>query len=47
MNKERAYALLKAVWPTIYKIINSGIYFLINLVRTIIKMGIDQIKGTF
>ncbi|MEK7605216.1 MAG: hypothetical protein AAB478_01695 [Patescibacteria group bacterium] len=47
MTKEKLYALLKLIWPTVYRIINGGVYFLINLVKTIVKMSIEQIKGTF
>lgn len=38
---------LKQVWPTIYRVINGSFYFLLNLLKSIVKMSIDQIKGSF
>lgn len=37
--------LLKDVWPTIYRILNSSLFFTIKLVKTIIVDGIKQLKG--
>ena len=46
MNKEKAYALLKEAWPTIYRLINGFLYFLLTLIRGGIKLAIQQFKGT-
>jgi len=45
MNREKAYAYLKLAWPTIYRVINDGLYFLINVIRYIVRIAIDEIKG--
>lgn len=45
MNKERAYAYLKAVWPTVYRITNGFFYFLLTLIRGSVKLAIRQLKG--
>jgi hypothetical protein len=37
----------KKIWPTIYRVINGGIYFLLYLIKSIGRMSIDQIKGSF
>lgn len=47
MNKEKIYALLKAAWPTVYRITNGFFYFLLTLIRGSIKLAKDQIKGSF
>lgn len=46
MNKERLLAFLKSIWPTVYRIINGGFYFLLNLIRTFVRVTIEMIKGT-
>lgn len=45
MNKEKLYAYVKFAWPTIYRIINDGLYFLINVIKSIVRIAIDEIKG--
>lgn len=42
-NKFKTIAIL--IWPTIYRIINTTLYFFISLVKSIIKISIGQIKG--
>ncbi len=37
-------ALLIRIWPSIYRIINSTLYFLISLVKSIVKYSVRQIK---
>ena len=39
--------VLKQIWPTIQKVINGTFYFLINLIKSIVRASIDQIKGSF
>lgn len=39
--------ILKQIWPTVYRIINGSLYFLLTTCKSIIKMSIDQIKGSF
>jgi len=45
INKEQAYAYLKAVWPTIYRIINGGLYFLYTLIREFFRLAMQEIRG--
>ena len=42
-NKFKTIAI--KIWPTIYRIINSFIYFLISLIKTVASIAINQIKG--
>lgn len=41
----RFQAVMKQIWPTIYKIINNTLYFLIDLLRSAVKIAIEQIKN--
>jgi len=47
MNQEKSQIkiILINVWPAVYRIINGFLYFLLNLVRAIVKMAINQLKG--
>ena len=42
-NKFKTIAL--SIWPTIYRIINTVLYFFLSLIKSIIKIAIEQIKG--
>lgn len=33
------------IWPSVYKVINGTLYWLINFVKNLIKMMIGQIKN--
>jgi hypothetical protein len=39
--------ILKQIWPTIHRVITGTVYFILNLIKSIIKMSIDQIQGSF
>ncbi len=43
--KEKLFAYLKAVWPTVYRLINDGLYFLLRLLKSTIHDMIEQLKG--
>lgn len=45
MNREQAYAYLKSIWPTVYRIINGAFYFLLSLIKTFFKVAIEEFKG--
>lgn len=46
MQPENGFIIaLKNIWPRIYRIINSFLYFTINLIKSIISYSIQQIKG--
>lgn len=45
INKEQLLAYLKSVWPTIYRIINGGIYFVFTTMRAFIKLAWQEIQG--
>lgn len=47
LNQSRIIILLKKIWPTIYRLINSSFYFVIHIIKSTIKSAIDQIKGSF
>jgi len=42
-NKFKTFAIL--IWPTIYRIINTILYFILSLIKSIISIAINQIKG--
>ncbi len=46
MNKERLFAFLKSIWPSVYRITNGAFYSLLLLIKNLIRMGINQIKGS-
>lgn len=37
--------LLKQIWPTVYRAVNNTIYFILNLIKSTVKMAIDEIKN--
>ncbi len=40
----RVIKLLRQLWPYIYRGINSTLYFIINLIKSIIKDGVKMLK---
>lgn len=46
MNKEKIFAFLRSIWPSVYRITNGAFYFLVLLIKNLIKMGVNQIKGS-
>lgn len=44
-QENRLKAILIQIWPTIYRIINSAIYFILSLLKGIIALAVKQIKG--
>jgi len=42
-NKFKTIAI--KIWPTIYRIINSFIYFILSLIKTTVSIAVNQIKG--
>ncbi|MEK7559584.1 MAG: hypothetical protein AAB521_04730 [Patescibacteria group bacterium] len=46
MGEENGFKIfLISIWPTIYRLINSFLYFLLTLVRAIVKIAMNQLKG--
>lgn len=45
MNQNPFIIILKQIWPTIYRIINGFIYFVINLIKSTVVYAIRQIKN--
>lgn len=37
--------VLKRIWPTVYRIINSVLYFILSLIKAIVRGIIDQIRN--
>lgn len=33
------------IWPKIYRLINSFLYFLLTVIRAIVKIALNQLKG--
>jgi hypothetical protein len=44
MEENRVKIFLKQIWPTVYRIINSTLYFLITLIKSTVSLAIKQIK---
>jgi hypothetical protein len=47
LNKPRYIILLRKIWPTVYRAINTIVYFIMHIIKSTIKSAIDQIKGSF
>jgi len=47
VQQSQPMIVLKKIWPYINRAINSSLYFILNVIKGIIKTGIDQIKGSF
>ena len=43
-EESNAYRFVANIWPRIYKIINKFFYFLLNSLKKLIGMAIDQTK---
>lgn len=41
----RFVIFLKEIWPTVYRGINSFLYFLFGILKTGVKVAIQQLKG--
>jgi len=46
-NKQQSpfIVLLKKIWPFIYRVINTVIFFLLSLIRGFFRMAFQMIKG--
>jgi len=45
MDKEKIIRAFASVWPTIKKTLDEIFYFILNLIRRIVKIAIGQITG--
>jgi hypothetical protein len=36
---------LKNAWPYVYKVINGSLYFVLSIIKSSVKAGVDQMKG--
>jgi len=41
----RFQAVMREIWPTVYKVINTSVYFVFGLIRSMIKIIIQQIEN--
>lgn len=37
--------MLKEVWPTVYRIVNTVLYFFFHLFKVVVSRSISQIRG--
>lgn len=44
-QQSRVVIFLKKIWPAIYRIINSTLYFILSIIKNIFNGIISQIKG--
>ncbi len=44
-EKSGLKVFLVNIWPNIYRLINSFLYFLLTVVRAIVKIALNQLKG--
>ena len=47
MEENKYKAFLIKIWPTVYRIINSILYFIISLIKVIVKAAFKQLKGEY
>lgn len=47
MEQSRLKQLLVSVWPTLYRIINSFLFFLLSTIKSIVLYTLRQLKGGF
>lgn len=45
MDKDKITIIFETVWPSIKKALDEIFYFLINLVKAIVRIAINQIKN--
>ncbi|HSX08644.1 MAG TPA: hypothetical protein VLF93_00645 [Candidatus Saccharimonadales bacterium] len=36
---------LKKIWPYVYRVINTTLYFIINLIKNFVRDAIQSIRG--
>ncbi len=46
IQQSKFIIIMKKIWPTVYRWINASFYFILNLIRNIIKGIIEQVKGS-
>lgn len=44
MEENKVKGILINIWPAIYRILNSIIYFIINLIKAVISIAFKQLK---
>lgn len=44
MEENRFKGFLINIWPAIYRILNTIIYFIINLIKTVVSIAFKQLK---
>ena len=44
-EENRLKTIAIKIWPTIYRAINLLIYFILSLIKNIVSIAINQIKG--
>lgn len=44
MEKTRFQRLLISIWPSIYRVINDALYFLLKIIKRTVKLAIEQIS---
>lgn len=46
MEEESGFKIfLVNIWPKVYRLINTFLYFLLTLIRAIVKIALNQLKG--
>lgn len=45
MDKQNILRFFANIWPTVRKIIYSFFYFLLQLIKTVVRIAAEQIKG--
>ncbi|MBI2031469.1 MAG: hypothetical protein HYT08_02530 [Candidatus Levybacteria bacterium] len=44
MEENRLKGILINIWPMIYRILNSILYFIIGLIKTVLSIAFRQLK---
>lgn len=45
IQQSRVVIILKKIWPAIYRVINSTLYFIMSLIKTFFKDTMRMIQG--
>lgn len=45
IQQSKVVIVLKKIWPAIYRVINTSVYFLLSLIKTFFKDVMRSISG--
>ncbi len=45
MDKDKLTRFFANIWPTIKRTLDAIFYFILNLIKSVVKIAVEQIKG--